>query len=65
VVIVRVSLLLIACLLMVACESSKESIEIRFEVRFGDTRLTCDASSAGASLSDLRFYVHDIRLLDE
>ena len=63
--VVRVFLLLISCLLTAACESSKESIEIRFEVRFGDTRLTCDASSAVASLSDLRFYVHDIRLLDE
>lgn len=63
--VVRVSLLLIVCLLAAACESSKESIEIQFEARFGDTRLTCDASTAVASLSDLRFFVHDVRLLDE
>lgn len=63
-VVVRVSLLLIACLLTAACESPKESIEIQFEVRYGDTRLSCDASPAVASLSDLRFYVHNIRLLD-
>ena len=38
-VVVRVSLLLIACLLTASCESSKESIEIQFEVRYGETRL--------------------------
>lgn len=37
------------------CESSTESIEIQFEVRFGETRLTCDASPSVGSLGDLRF----------
>lgn len=65
----------VACL--VACEDdhggfTDEAIEIAFEARVGDLPFACGESytglgsdGAGATPQDLRFYVHDVRLVTD
>lgn len=49
-------------LLLSACSAPQEAIEIPFVPRFGDQPISC-GTPAGKALTDLRFYVHDLRLL--
>lgn len=46
-----------------AC-SPPEPVEIPFAVRFGDSEIACGREAEGYTLTDLRFYVHDLRLVD-
>ena len=52
-------------LLMVsACSAPQQTIEIPFVPRFGEQPISCGADATGMAMTDLRFYVHDLRLLD-
>jgi uncharacterized repeat protein (TIGR04052 family) len=55
----------IAPFLLLACSESREAIEISFAVRYGEAGISCADAVDGVSLSDLRFFVHDVRVLDE
>jgi uncharacterized repeat protein (TIGR04052 family) len=46
-----------------SCSAPEREVEIPFEIRFGDTPLSCASDVDGVALTDLRFYVHDIRLV--
>ena len=61
----RAILFFIACLLAGACTPRLETIEIPFAVRYGETEIGCNSPDAGPALSDLRLYVHSVRLFDE
>lgn len=43
--------------------SPPESVEIPFAVRYGESRIACGLAVDGVALTDLRFYVHDLRLV--
>ncbi|MEX2125771.1 MAG: MbnP family copper-binding protein [Woeseia sp.] len=45
------------------CSAPQQPVEIPFEVRFGDRQISCDSEIADIALTDLRFYIHDVRLL--
>lgn len=45
------------------CSAPQQSVEIPFELHFGGQRMSCDGHGADFSLTDLRFYVHDVRLV--
>jgi len=49
-------------LLISACSAPQEAIEIPFVPRFGDRPISC-STTAEIALTDLRFYVHDLRLV--
>ena len=46
-----------------ACSAPQQTVEIPFEPRFGDHPIYCSSNSADIAMTDLRFYVHDLRLL--
>jgi uncharacterized repeat protein (TIGR04052 family) len=46
-----------------ACSRPQQAIEIPFEPRFGEQPISCGADATGIALTDLRFYVHDLRLV--
>lgn len=46
-----------------AC-SEPAPVEIPFAVRFGESEIACGREAEGLALTDLRFYVHDLRLVD-
>lgn len=49
--------------LITACGESSSRIEIPFAATFANTPLSCDGA-AGVNLTDLRFYVHQMSLVD-
>ena len=49
--------------LIVSCGESSSRIEIPFAAMFGSASISCNAGS-DARLTDLRFYVHKLRLID-
>jgi uncharacterized repeat protein (TIGR04052 family) len=55
----------LAMLLISGCTAPREPVEIPFEVRFGDRAIACDSAISGTTLTDLRLYVHDVRLVAE
>ena len=55
--------LLLTLLFIAGCSAPQQDVEIPFEVRFGGTDLSCAGEVDGVALTDLRFYVHDIRLV--
>lgn len=55
--------LLLSLLFIASCSAPQQDVEIPFEVRFGETSLSCTSGIDGVALTDLRFYVHDIRLV--
>lgn len=59
------SVSLIAPFLLLACSGPRESVEFTFAVRYGDAAISCTAAADGVQLTDLRFFVHDVRVLDE
>jgi len=46
-----------------SCSAPRQSVEIPFELTFGGQQLSCEAPAGDISLTDLRFYVHDVRLV--
>ena len=54
---------LLSFFLVAGCSGPQQEVEIPFEIRFGESPLTCASSIEGVTLTDLRFYVHDIRLV--
>jgi uncharacterized repeat protein (TIGR04052 family) len=46
-----------------ACSAPQQTIEIPFVTRFGEQPISCGTDAAGIAMTDLRFYVHDLRLL--
>jgi uncharacterized repeat protein (TIGR04052 family) len=46
-----------------ACSAPQQTIEIPFVPRYGGQPVSCDAGPDGITMSDLRLYVHDVRLL--
>ena len=54
---------LIPLLTLAACSAPQQAVEITFEPRFGEQPISCSSSVADISMTDLRFYVHDLRLL--
>lgn len=53
----------IPLLLMLGCSGPPMPVEIPFEVRFGEAPIGCSTAASGFFLTDLRFYVSDIRLI--
>ena len=51
--------------LLAGCAPDDALYEIRFAAGYGDQPLRCAADEAGPRLRDLRFYVHDVMLLDD
>ncbi len=49
--------------LAVSCGPPERPLSIVFEARFGDEPLACGDDGGAVTLSDLRFFVHDLRLL--
>ncbi len=47
----------------VACTPQTSEIEIPFSVLYGGEPLSCDEPAGAVSMTDLRFYVYDLRLL--
>lgn len=45
------------------CSEPLAPIEVNFEVRFDGTPIDCAAAPDGAALTDLRFYVHNLALI--
>ena len=54
----------LSALILVSCTAGKEAVQIGFDARFDGAGIRCDGDAA-VRLSDLRFYVHDVELLDE
>lgn len=52
------------CVFLASCSAPREPIEIHFQVRYGDRSISCVDDTSPPVLTDLRFYVHDVRLLD-
>lgn len=52
-------------LLLLGCTAGESPVDIPFELRFGDSAIDCSTSAGGFSLTDLRFYVYDLRLITE
>lgn len=55
----------ISLLLMLGCSAERMPVEIPFRAQFGDRVIGCHDEAPGYSLTDLRFYVYDIRLIQE
>jgi uncharacterized repeat protein (TIGR04052 family) len=55
---------LLLLLMVSACSAPQQTIEIPFVPRFGEQPISCGTDATGIALTDLRFYVHDLRLLD-
>ena len=61
----RTFLPIATCLaLIVACADWTTPVEIAFEIRFNGRPIGCEPDSTGTALTDLRFYVHDVFLID-
>lgn len=56
-------ILLFIVALSAACGPAEERLDIPFAVTFDGATLDCEKSAGEASLTDLRFYVHDVALL--
>jgi uncharacterized repeat protein (TIGR04052 family) len=56
-------LTLVLPLLAFACQPARSPVEIEFDVRYGADPIRCTTSDDGVSLSDARFFVHDVYLL--
>jgi uncharacterized repeat protein (TIGR04052 family) len=54
---------LILLFIISACSRPQQAIEITFVARFGEHPISCGADATGIAMTDLRFYVHDLRLL--
>jgi uncharacterized repeat protein (TIGR04052 family) len=46
-----------------ACSAPQQTIEIPFVPRFGEQPISCETNDTGIAMTDLRFYIHDLRLL--
>jgi uncharacterized repeat protein (TIGR04052 family) len=55
--------LLLSLLFIASCSAPQQDVEIPFEIRFGERSLSCTGDIDGVALTDLRFYVYDIRLV--
>jgi uncharacterized repeat protein (TIGR04052 family) len=55
--------LTLSLLFIASCSVPQQDVEIPFQIRFGERSLTCTSDIDGVALTDLRFYVHDIRLV--
>ena len=53
----------LSLLFICGCSAPQQDVEIPFEIRFGEAPLSCVGEVGGIALTDLRFYVHDIRLV--
>ena len=51
-------------LTIAGCSAPQQSVEIPFKLNFGGRPLSCDGNGAALSLTDFRFYVHDVRLVN-
>lgn len=52
-----------AALLLAACSEPGQPLEIPFTARYGDEPLRCGQAAGDVHLTDLRLFVHDVRLL--
>jgi uncharacterized repeat protein (TIGR04052 family) len=57
--------LVLAALSNSGCSGPQQPVEVPFELRFGSTDISCERDTRKIALTDLRFYVHDLRLLNE
>lgn len=60
----RVLLPVLALIVLPACTRPATPVDLVFAARYGDANISCIESADGVQLTDLRFFVHDIRLLD-
>jgi len=62
---VRIPSILLLLLLGVGCAPDSFVVDIPFRVQFDGRDLACTDIDSAVALTDLRFYVHDLRLLGE
>lgn len=48
---------------LISCSGKQESVEIHFELQFNGQPITCDTAATSVRLTDLRFYVHNLRFI--
>lgn len=58
-------MLLPAVLILAACSARESELHIPFVAVLGGQTIACGSGPDGASISDLRFYVSDVQVLDE
>jgi uncharacterized repeat protein (TIGR04052 family) len=56
-------IMLVLLSLGVACAPATTEIDIPFSVLYNGKPISCDTPADSASMTDLRFYIHDLRLL--
>jgi uncharacterized repeat protein (TIGR04052 family) len=47
------------------CADRVTPVELSFSARYGDHTLSCTEAAAGLQLTDLRFFVYDLKLIDQ
>jgi len=62
---VRILLSFLVLILVAGCEPKGFLIEIPFKVKFEGMDLACSDTDSTVALSDLRFFVHDVRLVGQ
>jgi uncharacterized repeat protein (TIGR04052 family) len=62
---IRCASFVLAALVFCGCSPPQQPVEIPFELKFGGAPLSCDTRAGEIALTDLRFYVHDVRLVTE
>lgn len=60
---VRILFILLFFLLSSGCEPQKFEVNIPFQVQFNGHDLGCATTGDAVSLTDLRFFIHDLRLI--
>ena len=58
------SIILIIVLIVIACVPTRHPVEIRFEVQLNGKPILCASGIDGIQLTDMRFYVSEVRLRD-
>jgi uncharacterized repeat protein (TIGR04052 family) len=47
------------------CADRVTPVELNFSVRYGDNAISCTEAVAGLKLTDMRFFVYDLKLVDQ
>lgn len=48
---------------LISCSGRQENVEVRFDLQFDGQPITCDTETAPVRLTDLRFYVQNLRFV--
>jgi len=48
---------------LISCSGRQENVEVQFDLQFDGQPINCDTETAPVRLTDLRFYVHNLRFV--